>query len=86
MWVTAHRQHHCRVEGGCSSWWGAEVGTRQSGHDTVVNIFTCYCYSIFVCVLHKVENELFVCYTLGKMADILIQGALMIADTSVNIN
>ena len=53
----------------------------------VTDKFRRYCHSIFMCVLYKVDNELFLCYTylLGTMVDILIQATLMIADTSLNI-
>ena len=41
---------------------------------------------MFVFVLYKVENEFSKCYKLGIIVDIVIQAALIIADTSVNIN
>ena len=56
---------------GCARWWGAEVGGWQPGHNTgclgrhliyITDKCRLYFYSIFMCVLYKVENELFVCY------------------------
>ena len=51
----------------------------------ITNNIRRYYYYFHACII-KGREELFVCYTLGKMVDILIQGALMIADTSVDIN
>jgi len=77
---------------GCARWWGAEVGGWQPGHNTgclgrhltyITDKCRLYFYSIFMCVLYKVENELFVCYTLGTKIVILIQVMLIIAGTSV---
>ena len=49
----------------------------------ITDKFRLYFYSIFMCVLYKVENELFVCYTLGTKIVILIQVMLILAGTSV---
>ena len=71
------------------------MGGWQPGHNTgclgrhliyITDKCRLYFYSIFMCVLYKVENELFVCYTLGTKVDILIQVTLIIAGTSVKIN